>query len=381
MNTFIVVAMLYGVLVGTVLTLLELRLKFSGKSLRWEDKAFSYRVKRDRGGGVVSVSLAIEMPDTLRFVLRRECWYDALGKASGLAREWQTEDRDFDLKVFISCEDREFLQALSGSGELRRQVSELLDVDGRRITAYGGQLWIRLDGAGGWDRSSDNDAIALSTAAEQLPKLLALRERLVAVHADLWSAERDPGLGRQQLMRWICVLAGVAGIAGAIQLGGTTLPYVLVHEQIIRHAIAAAFVGVLALSALLIMLIGRTSRTHILFLHILLIAAPGIGLAAAAFYNYLDIQLDRTEPTPFSARVANKYTTTHKGTRSYHLVVDHWQDARFSPTLDVEHGFYADVNVGNCVRFELYPGAFGDPWLESYAVVPSAACTSRGITP
>lgn len=74
-------------------------------------------------GGIVVLLMECDLP--VSFAFSRETTFDALAKRSGLAREHQTADTSFDKEVYISCEDKGFLQGYL-TPERRKLIFTLL---------------------------------------------------------------------------------------------------------------------------------------------------------------------------------------------------------------------------------------------------------------
>ena len=92
-----------------------------------ENLGLKYRFGQlvDRGRSVSAFVLRFAAPAGVRLCVRRENWFDRLGKALRIAVEPQLGDRDFDARFHIDCEDPQLLAQLQGQAGLRNLVRRL----------------------------------------------------------------------------------------------------------------------------------------------------------------------------------------------------------------------------------------------------------------
>jgi len=342
-----------------------LRRSFSGKRATRGTEPYEYSVSRGKNGYVARVRIALELPDTQRFVLRRERFIDRTAKWLGIAREWQTNDPAFDDAIFILSDDPILLEALADDSGLRHAAQRLLaNPQVESIACARGRLWATLCRVDAAFRAKGDDEIADLLAATIRPDLALLRDRLGAIGLRPWSEDRDPVEQREHWLLMATSVIGIAGIAAFFWGEGVGLPRQLAFTAIESHATILTAIAGAVLFALLVSLIGRSSRTHLVLIEILLVALPGAWIAGRALYALENERLDRAPATEHFARIVELYTHRGKST-SYYLVIDGWPDARFDRTLQVRPAVYEQFQPGDCARFDLHPGYFGDPWLSA----------------
>ncbi len=210
------------------------------------------------------------------------------------------------------------------------------------------------------------------------PGLAKVQERLAAIQSRPWTPERDPAESRQQILLMASSVIGIAGIVAFFWMEGVGLPRQLIVDVINRFAaILAMVVGAIFL-LLLATLIGRTARTHLVLLEILLVTLPGAWFAGRAYYAHENERLDDSPATEFRTHISNVYSTSGKN-RSYHLVLERAPDPRLKPDLSVALTVFNQFHAGDCARFDLHPGRFGDLWLA--AIVPDTSCDAPSDVP
>ncbi len=363
------------VVVRTVMLLGAMRRSLKGTSAAFDGKNhYEFAVSRARSGRVSGVKIGIAIADNLRFVLRREHRFDRLAKWFGIAREWQTADREFDDSIYVLTDDLVLLDALSHDAQLRDATHDLLtDERVRAIRCHGGSLWVDLHRIGREQDEGTAAAVAAALLPAVGPGLEKVGERLVAIQARPWTTERDPAESRQQILLMASSVIGIAGIAAFLWMEGVGLPRQLLFDVINRNAaILAAMVGAIFL-VVLATLIGRTARTHLVLLEMLLVTLPGSWFAGRTYYALENERLDDSPATEFRTHISSVYHTSGRN-RSYHLVLERALDPRLKPDMSVAPKVFNQFHAGDCARFDLHPGRFGDLWLA--AIIPDTRCSA-----
>lgn len=358
-------------LFGTLFVGLAMRDRFSGKdSAELEGQRYEYEVMRSKRQ-IVAVSIALTVPDEWRFVLRREYWFDRFFKSLGLAREWQTNDPQFDQAVYIVSEDRLLLETLSGDPELRRCVEQLLQRrSGSSLNCYRGKLWLVC--APDKEISyGDSDAVVAGAMALSVHKeLFWIGKRLISQHADAWTTTQAAGLWRSRVILTLCLVLGALGIISSFWQHGLRMPRVLIRDEIHQHAAQLTLVCAAALVALLMALVGRTSRTPALLAAIMLVGVPGAWLTAGAFCEAWD-EGDQAVTQNYRAVIAGKRAGYGGRNNRYYLRIEAWPDLRIPPEFEVDFSTYNALQSGQCVRLDIHPGTLRDPWISGISAMKS----------
>jgi hypothetical protein len=178
-----------------------------------------------------------------------------------------------------------------------------------------------------------------------LPTLARLRGRLERISAGDWREDRDPTLRRKA---W---LVGISTTIAALGIVGLLVSVRYDRYQVVREAIpyySAWITGSIgaALLAGIFLWLGRRPHTHAVLLDVILAAMPGAWLASNAGLTWYNEQYDRTSPSHYSVDVSSAYTTRHKGTTHYHLVVSQWPDPRGIREVEIREGEFSLTSTG-----------------------------------
>lgn len=333
--------------------------------------AWRYRILRGKHG-VTGLQVGIETADVARFVLRREGWFDRVGKRLGLAREWQTSDEQFDGRVYIQSDDVRLHEALSLDTALRAAILALLQLPRvSRIQMQAGVLWIQA----GYDRQRDgkgrNEELTLALAGEVLPLLQTVARQLARQQAPEWERARDPGLTRYRVALTAALVLGFAGLLALLVMRtGTRLPRALLFEHIHARALQTALLLLVIAVPGVLWLLGRRARTHFVIAALLFVTAPGAWCAAAAYFERTNNR-GAVPATPFLAQVTDLRREQRKNRYTYRVEFAAMPDPRMSRRLSVSAGLWQQLAIGQCVNLDIRSGTLGDPWL---AGIEAASC-------
>lgn len=345
--------------------ILKLRSRFDGKLLRIGEQLIEYRVHRaGKGRAIGSVSLGVKVPDTMRFVIKRETAFDRFCKSVGLAEEWQTRDEAFDRDVFIVCDDTVLLRALSRNESLRAAVRDLIGMEkGGTLRCSKGCLWVELKTSA--DKTVEDETVARSVARDALPALVRVRDQLIQIVSGDWRDERDAGVSRQTVLLGISLALGAIGaVLLFISLMPPSLPRQMVVDSVDDVAMLIAGIGGLVLAMSAIFLLRATSRLHWVLLDILLVGIPGIYFASHAATIWQNQHGDRSAGEEQLITVDDKrFVRGSKGGRTYYLSTHGWPDGRVPGEIQVRRWLYESVSPPACLRVRWHRGAFGDPWV------------------
>lgn len=323
---------------------------------------FAVRVWKSKQG-IHGVTFRMDIPDKLRFVLRREGWFDRVAKVLGLVTEWQTGDRRFDERIFILSEDVAFTRALQRDKELRALCGDMLTShQGARIECRKGRLYLGF-------RAKNIDTEFARFLADrfdsELDSLRRLRDALQNIRASLWTQERDPSLTRKAWLVGISLVLGALGVAAFLFDIGPDR-YQVVREAIPRLATGITIVVTLTLIGATFVWLRSTPHTHGVLLDILLAAAPGcwaVANVSATFYNQ---RFDQSEVRAVPVQALSTHKRKAKGQPKYTVRITGWPDSRGQREMRISQADYGWIKPGSCITALWHRGRLGDGWISGY---------------
>jgi len=339
--------------------------KSTGKPVVVGPESVRVHVTRGKNKEVRGVSVTLDVADQFRFRLRPEWWLDRFAKRFGIAQEWQTGDERFDEKVFILSEDPTLLETLSSDRELRELVATILDFHGgARLECARGQLMFDAT-LSEVDRKLSDEHLREMYAREIQPALARLRDRLERISVGDWRADRDPALRRKGWLVGVSTAIAATGIVGLF-VGFMYDRHQVALDVIPRYSAWVTGGTGAALLAAAVLWLGRSPHTHAVVLDVLFAAMPGAWLASTAGFTWYNETHDESAPSHVVAHVESMYTTKHRSSTNYHLVVSGWPDAPGNRDVVVRKDEYSLTSVGGCVVLLWHRGRLGDGWISGY---------------
>jgi len=342
-----------------------------GKPVDSDGERVSVHIDRRKGKAVEQVSIAVDMPGSLRFAMRRENRIDHFFKRLGIAREPQTRDESFDNRLYVECEDAALLNALESRPALRQHFDDLLG-SGKAGAVFcaKGQLWVYSRGYEAQRKLPDGELAAL-IARDLHPALRALRDELRRVPGGgVGAGEGTPGIRRRFTLAILaCFLAGGLGFV---------YQWFHVDHQVVRYTIlrasawTTAAIGAGFLVALFTALRG-TSITHYVLLDILLAAVPTSWLATTSGFLFLNQAFDPGPARRVIIPIATVYSTGQKDT-DYYLEVPGWPDEHGMRKVELRRREFELLQQRRCVDVLWREGRLGDGWVQEYRLPAPADC-------
>ncbi len=337
---------------------------WKGVTVKQDGHSYEYRFLRHKGR-LKGILLGVRGADGFDFSFKPERWYDRLFKALGLSVEHQVGHDAFDRQVYVVSNDRRVLDALSENTGLVTNVLALFRagsaryLDVRAINCRAGRLWIKGKSLQGF---SEEDRERL--AAKLVPLLTEIALQVANAIRPRGSRWRDPYVIKAAVILAISTGLAVNGLIQTVRMALTTTPFTVDTDALSHSAIgwSAGIVGGLVLATLLVL--GRTARTHLVLLELLLVG--GFGAYASSLIELRDINM------AFDSRPASEYVvvvremTVSRSRRStrYYLTTDDWNGSLYQ-RFQVAADLYRRLTPGDRVVISQRPGYLGYRWVES----------------
>jgi hypothetical protein len=303
--------------------------------------------------------------------LKPEGTLDRWSKSIGLTKECQTGDHAFDDAIYVLSDDLAFHRRLQLDADLRSNILRLekaCDDVGKlkAIHVYKGRIWVVVD-----PDTRDQDK---AEAAGQ--NLVAALNHLAGDFAEKPVAggeARDPFPFRAACMLAISTGLAINGGIGLARAYPGDFPYMLNYFMPLPWALLLGGASILALICFAVWFMGRSSRTHLVLVELLLVGS--FGAIASAYMELRDynMEFDASPPNVHRATVTEKYETytrRRRGgkTRHCHIAMLGWPSETMATRREMSCDFYARVQVGTELDIRLHSGALGWGWVEDFVV-------------
>jgi hypothetical protein len=282
-------------------------------------------------------------------VIHPERALDKIGKVLGVNREVQTGDKAFDDLAYVdTIEADEPVKRLLANTETRDALRELMGLGYRaQFSAKGVEAFqvvyslTPVDGSGAARASAAMAKIAdtVPSFAGETLKSIRIAPRVV--------------LGLLLISPFFCG----GGIAGA--MAGFTQRTLDHWHVMVAFLGGGGLIWVLYLLALAMFLRGRSYSMRVLLAGAIM-GLFGIVAAGGGLLLMLNQKLDSSPGTERTAVVKDR--RSYKSSRT--LIVESWRLNGATESFPVTNDFYVTRQVGDTVRVQEHPGAFGWPWYE-----------------
>jgi hypothetical protein len=344
------------------------RLAFHWVGRRELLRGVPYRVRLSRQrGGRWTLRLGIVSSGRVHFCLKPETAVDRFFKEIGLAHEQQLGDRRFDDDLYVVSDDTRFTAALAATPGLERALVDLFrfpqaGIAVRRLRCRGRQLWIEGTNAG-----SAGKPDAEAVAAAVLPLLLQLGRALAAVSTG--GGGRSSRFGRIALgLLGVATALAIYGGVRLLPLAAPGLPVLLHRFDPLPAALGLAVATMLLLGLGCLVLLGRTSRTHLLLIEAVLVGGAGAGATAFAELRDHAIEADRSAPAYLEVAVRGRYAERcgKGGSICRYLELDASPlGGRGTRRIKVDANTYHAFDGAARATVALHPGRLGYPWISA----------------
>jgi hypothetical protein len=296
-------------------------------------------------------------PGNAQVVFKEEGLWDRVLKLFGICKEFQTDDREFDTKVFIMADDHIVLDMLRASPVLRQTIRELLSdkkaADILSISVSGEYAWVEI--------SNESAAVFNDFVAAHV------RQALIRIHGSLATnaTPRSERNFRRYKVLQLCNIALLFCGTVVLYFLDKVDPVSLVSSRHITQLTVGTTACCIALYCVLIVwLFRRTTYAVLLLRDFALFGIFAVGVSSYLLYRSINIDFDRRGPAVRDVLVLSKTETS--GYKRMYFVVDitdwesksRWRRCVISPSV------YRSLPERGPIRIKVHQGYFEDTWIE-----------------
>ncbi|MCL7744004.1 hypothetical protein LV476_03430 [Guyparkeria hydrothermalis] len=319
--------------------------------------------------------------------VKRKRWWDRPFTAVGISVTCRTGNPDFDRAFYLVTDVAPVCRAMSMSPRTQammldiKAASESTGVQFRQFVLRRGQIWIEVA-----TKKRKQFVAALPTLAKVV--VPSLRELSEVMETEL------PDTARHMKDHVTPKAALISSIGGALFIGGIFLllrqiffpqPAPLETWPLVEAALLAAPIGFGLLVVLTLTWMGRTSRTHVVLLELLVTGLIGAGLTSYSLLREANMALDFSPGERHVVEVREKEVSQGRHTH-YYLHLAPWHESQDFTEFSVSSSLFDAVREGFPLVIEEHPGALGIGWVRLIPprfrhVEESTASTSPSPTP
>jgi hypothetical protein len=211
-------------------------------------------------------------------------------------------------------------------------------------------------------------------AREIVPGLRAIADAMEASPFTRISLWRDPFVYRAAGILSLSTALALNGIAQWLRLRMFDGPITLDRTELFMDALGGGVAAVLVLVVATVLLLGRSARTHLVLIELLLVGAAGAVATTAAELRDANMEFDGTPASEYVVLAEGKRTVHHrKGPDEFYLLVNDWREGHGYVKLEVSRELYRTARIGDRIRVYEKPGYFHYRWLERMEIAVQGA--------
>jgi hypothetical protein len=321
-----------------------------------------YREKTHRGE-IEDLKIGVDCPCGYAFELRREDKRSRFAKWLGLSRERQINVPQFDGTIYLASEHDDLAAALETNSELRSRILGLFEryarqkgIEVHALCLHRGKLWLSFRGS--------EKAIPYNLANAVVPELLSIAGALPAQVAG-----RDVF---HSLKLAILALNGAFLGYGLLRLVVHLLgrDYLVDPLPFLAFGLFIGLLSILVMVALVVAVMRRTSRTHLVLVDFSTAGVAGILLTTYFLAHDLNVRFDDTPTEYRSVEVVDAYITHgRRGGTYYHLKIRHRAGEANEPVkYEVDGSTYRRLKGARWAVMQVGAGYLGYEWIRAFQV-------------
>ena len=346
----------------------RLRVNWKGETIRTDEIEFEFNIIKNKYFPN-ELYLGIGGINDIRFRLKAETWYDRLFKFFYVSKEYQTNNPDFDDTVYIASDDSNIHSIISRNPNVSTAILGIFNhpvtpgIKVKEIKNYAGKIWIEYRVP-----SEFTDVGILSFAESPVSNLKSIVKTFKDQISQTSNRFKDPFV-----LKAIVILAISSGLAinGLIQfrrLGRLPSTFTVDSNLIWEDAFWIGIAVVVALVAITLAILRRSSRTHLVILELLIVGTVGAILTTYTNLHDINIDFDDSRPKVFETQIHEKQIKRRRrGRTSYSIITGDWNMEKEKRKIGVSSSFYNQVNVGDWLLVRQRSGYLNYRWVEKFA--------------
>lgn len=320
---------------------------------------------------VKAFDVAVTAPRVFDFAFKREQPIDRFCKFVGLSVEHQVGFDKFDKLVYVVSNDNHFLRNVVGGPRLIESAVKLFgslrhECKVSAVRCANGRLWARVE----VDQACSDDA-NLYKLQEVMPHvarlLVKISEQLGQNLPEESGSIRDRFIYRAAILLAISTALFVNGVAHSLRVYWDTDQFTVDSDQLwLWSACGGGFIVALLVASTLLLL-GRSARTHLVLIEILMVGSIGSTLTTFTALRDMNMEWDKSSAEVKGTRIVDKNTSTsRRGGRRHFVVLQAWSGQNSEVEVRVDGDFYSNARVGDDVRIRQRRGYLDVSWVQSY---------------
>ncbi len=315
---------------------------------------------------IVGFLIGIESHEDADYTFKGESGVDRWFKSIGISSEFQVGKKEFDELVYIVTDNTDFQKHISSNEEILNSVIEIFKVGDKyghttkEIRHNSGKLWVKFK-SGVKVKAGDVDKIS----SEIVPLLGKIDQQIKSVKFSSINKWKDPFVIKAVVILAISTGLTLNGLAHIMRFIWGDIPFTLDVYPLFIDSIIYGSIVILVLITSTFILLGRSARTHLVIIELLIVGYFGAVSTSFAELRDLNMELDHSSSIEFGVQANKKRISRQKNSTNYYVYVDDWTEEKTAKRVEVSGGFYHSILVGDKLIISQKDGFLNYKWVES----------------
>lgn len=306
------------------------------------------------------------------FSIKKESFIDRFFKKVGIAIECQVDNKEFDDNFYIITDNEQLCTYLKNQSKFQNEISIILKICKKNDLKFegfffkGNRLWVHI----------------LKDKEEPIHELLPHLFNLIDIfNTDSKEIRRiktsDKFIIKAGIILAINTAIVIASMGLVIFLNFSSRGFIIENWGLIKLSIFISGIIVLIFTLIVLNILGKSSRTHLVIFEILTLGFLGFSFGTYSVLNKININYDTSIPDTFIARLVKKDVvhSTRGGVSKYYFYIrkSHGGIKKIRVTSDL----YRKFNKKEIVKVYIKKGLFHFEWVSN---VKKATLTEKSKT-
>lgn len=344
----------------------RIKASWSGTTGSLNGVSFQYKRLRSKNG-ITGLLVGIDGPEGYDYAFKHETSIDRFFKFVGLSNEHQIGNKEFDDLVYVVSDNSQLHRQISSNTTITKAVIEIFksstkfNCKAKEIRNNSGRLWVKFKTNSGFDeknvlKQSSEIAGILKTIANEIEQIPQLSNRE-------WS---DPFVIKASIILAVSTGLAVNGLTHLMRLIWSKVPFTVDSQQLFADSIYWGSGIIFTLIIVAVIILGRSARTHLVMIELLLIGTFGAISTSFAELRDINIEFDESIAAEYEVKALEKRISRgRRGSKSYYLYLNDWNKEEKRRTVKVSGDFYRSVSIGEKIIIRQKDGYLNYRWVES----------------
>ncbi len=356
------------------ITIFSFSIFFIYKRIQKNWKAYTHNYKgreyilggnNSKSGFLIGCESKVDLKIDL--TIKRETVIDKFFKFIGLSVECQVDCKEFDNKFYIVTEDKKLCSYLKSAKHVQDELSKLLQICEENSLKFksfnfrGNRLWVDIKKS---KKDSNKELI--------IPCLFNLLDFLAEDAESIKGSElKDKFILKAGIILSISSASLITAVLLMLSSEFGDVYYLVETGALVNLSFFIASFFIFAFVIIIIYILGRSSRTHLVLIEVLIIGYIGFTLLTFIGLEKVNIDYDNSRPEIFTSQITKKHISrSRRGGSSYYFYLSNWKNHNEIKKVRVSNKNYNNFKSLSYVSIYLKKGRVYIPWISNIKNAP-----------